>query len=287
MEAPARSGLLERWQRARFERSPSSSRSPSASLNEQQEGISSGGSAGAAGAAERQAGGGSHSGSGGGRQRYFGLLRRWPGGGDCANGSSPADANGSSPAGAEPHSHGMALNLAGGDHSTDGHPHTPNSAAGGGGTQLTSLAVQQQRSPQRGRKRGAPGSLVVQPAVRIAALPPPTAPAAAGSMPTGMINGRPATVDSGADAAAADERPKPDANAPAPAGWHGGPPDPRRAAAWEGARRAARFASLPVAEAARGAAHIVSYPVRCRLLSVLQSKNVVACVHVQVDVETL
>lgn len=150
-------------------------------------------------------------------------------------------------------SHGMAVDCAGGDHSVDGHPRSRNPKAHDA-AQLTSLSVQQRRSS---KKRSRPGSLVVQPAVRVSAAED-SASAGGGTSPgTMLVHGRPATASAAAAAPA-----RPPAPAEVPSGWHWGPPDPVKAAAWAGARKAVRFASLP-ADAARGAAQIVSYPVRC------------------------
>ena len=140
----------------------------------------------------------------------------------------------------------MSIHSAGGDHTADAMPRTPNPV------NLSPPLVRHKRL-----RKLRPGSVVVKPSVRIAASK--ALPAAEGAPPdTMLVHGRPATASSAAAtpaAASADLEQRP------PAAWHWGPPDPVKAAAWAGARKAVRFASLP-ADAARGAAQIVSYPVR-------------------------
>jgi hypothetical protein len=157
-----------------------------------------------------------------------------------------AGSNGSSRAPSPASHHGMSVDSAGGDHTADAMPRTPNPV------KLSPPLVRHKRF-----RKARPGSMVVKPSVNIAASK--ALPAAEGAPPdTMLVHGRPATASSAAatlPAASADLEQRP------PAAWHWGPPDPVKAAAWAGARKAVRFASLP-ADAARGAAQIVSYPVR-------------------------
>ena len=161
-------------------------------------------------------------------------------------GSNGSSSDGSSRAPSSASDHGMLLDSAGGDHTADAMPRTPNPV------KLSPPLVRHKR-PRKAR----PGAMVVEPSVRIAASK--ALPAAEGAPPdTMLVHGRLATASSAAatpPAASADLEQRP------PAAWHWGPPDPVKAAAWAGARKAVRFASLP-ADAARGAAQIVSYPVR-------------------------
>lgn len=161
-------------------------------------------------------------------------------------GSNGSNSNGSSRARSRASDHGMSVDSAGGDHTADAMPRTPNPV---------NLSPPQMRHKRHRKAR--PGAMVVKPSVRIAASK--ALPAAEGDPPdTILVHGHPATASSAAatpPAAPADLEQRP------PAAWHWGPPDPVKAAAWAGARKAVRFASLP-AGAARGAAQIVSYPVR-------------------------
>ena len=159
---------------------------------------------------------------------------------------------------------GMSVDSAGGDHTTDAMPRTPNPKRSAHSSPHPAVKRWYRHRPR-------PGSLVVKPSIRVATSS--SSSAAGGASPgTMLIDGRPATASTAAatppaGSASLDQQP--------PAAWHWGPPDPMKAAAWAGARRAVRFASLP-ADAARGAAQIVSYPVRwVRLLTLPSMRTAV------------